>query len=91
MELVSRDDLKNIETYGRSKVDWPELESMVKKLGSKDMGRVSEDEIRKYFAGKHWKTAIRAKIKSLGGSHGKRLQVVFDKTDGDCYFYITNV
>ncbi len=39
MRIVDREDLKNIDVFTKSRIDWPELESMVKKLGNKDMGR----------------------------------------------------
>lgn len=91
MEIVNKEALRKIKTFRRVKIDWPELEAMVKKLGDKDMGRISEAEITKVILGKYWKPAIRAKIKKLGEQHGKKIQVVFDKSDGDCYFYITSL
>ena len=94
MELVNRSDLKNIEAFTKSKIDWPKLSNLVKALepnGPNSMGRLTEEEIRQFFIGKQWKPAVRNKIKQLGKHYGKVLQVVFDKSDGDCYFYITNV
>ncbi len=81
MKIVSIDDLNDFKVKEKSRIAWPEVDAMVKRIGVKDLLVIENKDILAKFKTKQPFTSAKGYIRKAAKKVGKAIGIM--RTDDD--------